>query len=475
MTDPTIHTLGLPELLAILPQILLSLTTLLLLLQIAFYRHLQFSLYVFVFGSFCSFLSTFWIPKEIRISDVLHIHSNGIFWMQLILLCSIPIALLFYDFLKQQSIQKEEMYVLLSISLMGAITIPISNHFVTVFLGLELLSIPTYAMIGYAHRQKDAVEAALKYLTLSAVSSALILFGISMLYAWSGTLQFDQITQTFDALLLENRHLFLVGLVFFTSGIAFKLALFPFHMWAPDIYEGTSAAMACYITTISKSAVLGMFLQFISQIDLSASQETRWMLSIFCIISMLGGSFLSLFQRNIKRLFAYSSTTHMGLVLSTFLLSRMHVFQVLSFFMIAYTVTSLIAFGILSILEIKGCARPYLEDIRSFFKQHPWLSLAFSFALLSLMGFPLTAGFYAKWIVLLEIIRIQDKLLFMSILLSSAISIYAYMRLIIAMYIHPIAPTNEHKLHCFFYPSHAVISSCFAVLIIIAIFPSFFM
>ncbi len=223
-------------------------------------------------------------------------------------------------------------------------------------------------------------------------------------------------------------------MVLLISGVVFKLSAAPFHMWTPDVYEGAPAPVTAYLATVSKGATIALFLRFFWQIRVEGALETNWLLETFAILSMFAGNLLALFQRNVKRILAYSSTANMGYVLVAFLTSANDAQDVVALYLIAYMVTILAAFAILSVLENEGHQKVNLEDFRSFAADHQWLAFALALSLFSLIGVPLTAGFAGKFAVLGAGAKAHHWYLVASIVASSIIGIYVYLRIVIAMY-----------------------------------------
>jgi NADH-quinone oxidoreductase subunit N len=333
--------------------------------------------------------------------------------------------------------RKEEAYVLLLAALLGAFTLAASTHVVTFVLGLETLSISLYALIGY-ERKERSLEAAFKYLVLSGASSAFLLFGLALGYARAGSGGFAQIA-TQLAGTKEGDLLVVSGALMVLVGIGFKLGLVPFHMWVADVYQGAPPAITAFIAAISKSAVFALLARVLLETGLIASRPVALALSVVALVSMLAGSLLALLQDDVRRLLAYSSIAQLGFVLTGLLAGGAAGVQAVEFFLAAYVLTMVAAFGVITVLPGADRDRAPIAVFRGLFWTRPALALAMTAALLSLAGIPITAGFVAKLYVLAASMGSRLWVLVAALIVSSAISIFFYLRVIYAMVL-PAAP-----------------------------------
>jgi NADH-quinone oxidoreductase subunit N len=305
-------------------------------------------------------------------------------------------------------------------------------------LGLELLGVSLYTMMSYPLRGLFTLEAALKYLILSGVSSAFILFGAALVYAIEGTLEFSGLTSV--ALTGTEQFILLTGAVMIFAGIMFKLSLAPFHMWTPDVYEGAPAPVTAFIATVSKGAIFALTLRLFASSNLIESTPLLAALSFVAIISILGGNILALRQDNVKRLLAYSSIAHIGYLLVVFIAAghsggRDLAVEATCFFLFAYFLTTLGAFGVVTIVSIpneNGDAAD-ISEYEGLFWRRPALATMFTAMLLSLAGIPLTVGFIGKFYIFSAGVQSDLWLLLAIVIVGSGISIFYYLRIIFAM------------------------------------------
>ncbi len=371
-----------------------------------------------------------------QVTPLLIVDAYALFFMALILLAGLTVLLVSYDYLKIHEESREEFYVLLLTASLGSVILAASSHFASFFLGLEVLSVSLYALIAYLRINAFCIEAGLKYLILAAFSSAIVLFGMALVYTHAGTLALAGLspaaTGAADPALLA-------GTVLIIAGIGFKLAVVPFHMWAPDIYEGAPAPVAGFIATISKGSVFAFLLRWLLEPALAGAGPLGAIFTGIAVLSMFAGNLLALFQDNVKRLLAYSSIAHMGYLLVAFLASGPRRVTVALFYLAAYFVTTLGAFGVITVLSGKGRDADALDDYRGLFARRPWIAGVFTAMLLSLAGIPLTAGFIGKFFMLSAGVESSRWLLAGSLVVTSAIGLYVYLRVLIVLYM-PATP-----------------------------------
>jgi NADH-quinone oxidoreductase subunit N len=276
----------------------------------------------------------------------------------------------------------------------------------------------------------------MKYLVLAAVSSAFLLFGMALIYADSGSMTLSVIASK----AAHNAHYtmcFTAGLALMLVGIGFKLALVPFHMWTPDVYEGAPAPVAAFIATVSKGAVFALLLRYFTQTEFLKSDTLFLVFGFISFVSMVAGNLLALFQNNIKRVLAYSSIAHMGYVLVAFLAGGTLAAQVVTFYLVTYFVTTFGAFGIITLLSDSKKDADDIEDYRGMAWHRPFLAAAFTAMIFSLAGIPLTAGFIGKFYLISAGASSQLWLLIVTLALSSVIGLFYYLRIIFSLYARP--------------------------------------
>lgn len=390
-----------------------------------------------------------WVIEPLFVFD-----GFGIFNMGLILLTAVAVTMISYAYFEQREERKEEYYILLILATLGACTLVISKHFVSLFLGLEILSVSLYSMIAYLRKRERSDEAGLKYLIMAAFSSAFLLFGMALVYASAGSMELNAIARHISG--SPNLSLILVaGIGLMVVGVGFKLSIVPFHMWAADVYEGAPAPVTAFIATVSKGGMIAFLVRFFNAIDGYRYESLMLIFTIIAIASMFIGNFLALRQQNVKRILAYSSISHMGYILVAFLAGQQLGTEAVSFYLVAYFITTVGAFGILATLSDKDRDAELMEDYQGLLWRRPLTAAALSAMLLSLAGIPLTAGFVGKFYVVAAGVNTNLWLLVVVLALNSAIGLYYYIKIIAVMFeSHEGEEEPEGRLH----PSEYIVS-----------------
>jgi len=428
------------DLLALAPLILLAVTAAAVMLQIAIRRRLALTLALSLAGLTAALaglpLAARWSPGAVTALVV--VDAYGIFYIDLILLATMACTLLSYGYLRRMGGECEEYYLLLLLAALGAAVLVVSRHFAAFFLGLEILSVALYALIAYPRRRTASLEAGIKYLVPAAVSSAFLLFGMALVFMASGTLEFNRLA----ALLvsrpeISGRLTLWAGSAMIVVGIGFKLALVPFHMWAPDVYQGAPAPVAGFVATVSKTAVAALLLRLLASAAPWQNPPLIRIFSLLAIASMVGGNLLALRQNSVKRILAYSSTAHMGYLLVALMPGGPAAIQAVTFYLTAYTITNLGAFGLIGMLSHQNGDADELADFKGLALAHPWLGAAFTAMLLSLAGIPLTAGFVGKFYLVATGLYHALWLPVLVLLVTSGIGLYYYLRIVVVLFIRP--------------------------------------
>jgi NADH-quinone oxidoreductase subunit N len=380
-------------------------------------------------------LAPAWHRSPIQVTPLLRIDNYALFFIALLLLAGLAVLGLTHDYFKEREGQNEELPLLLVTALIGGSVLTASSHFAAFFLGLETLSISLFTLIGYPVKQRP-LEAAVKYLVLSGVSSAFLLMGIAFLYAQSGELSFNGIGRFISAQPAPNI-VILSGIVLIVTGLGFKLSLAPFHLWTPDVYEGAPAPITAFIATVSKGAVFVLLLRLFVESGSHAVTPLRWVLSFIAVLSILAGNLLALLQTNVKRLLAYSSIAHMGYLLVAFIagatLAGPLAVEAATFYLVAYFITTLGAFGVVSVLSKPDQEADDIAVFRGLYWRHPWLAGTFTVMLLSLAGIPLTAGFIGKFYIFTSGAEGHFWGLLAAVIVGSGLGLFYYLRIIVAM------------------------------------------
>ena len=371
------------------------------------------------------------IPHSIEPLFIMDKYS--LFFLGIIFISALLVTFFSYDYLKQLDGIREEYYIILFTSTLGASLLAVANHFILFFLGIETLTLSLYILIAFEKSKGSSIEAGIKYLVLASVSSAFLLFGMGIIYVTFGTMQFNGIVIAMNNL-VNLPPLFIYGFGMLLVGIGFKLALVPFHMWTPDVYQGAPAPVSSYIATVSKGAVLAVFIRFFYTIRGFENSSIFIVISGIAILSMFVGNLLAVQQKNIKRLLAYSSIANMGYLIIILLTGTDKGIQSAIFYLITYFITTIGAFGVISLLSTKEIEAEKIEDYKGLFWKKPWLAAVLTLCLLSLAGIPVTAGFIAKFYLIYEGMKAGLMVLIFSMVINSVIGLYYYLRVITTMF-----------------------------------------
>jgi NADH-quinone oxidoreductase subunit N len=371
------------------------------------------------------------VPHLIEPLFIIDMYS--LFFIGIIIFSALLLTLLSYNYLKQIEGFKEEYYIILFISTLGALLLTVANHFILFFLGIEALSVSLYVLISFRRSKENSIEAGIKYLILASVSSAFLLFGMALIYTEFGTMQFKGIVSAISGA-VQMSPLVIMGFGMIMVGIGFKLALVPFHMWTPDVYQGAPAPVAAYIATVSKGGVMAVLIRFFFNIRGFGNHSLIIIISAIAILSMFIGNLLAIRQQNIKRLLAYSSIANMGYLIIILLTGSNRGIQASIFYLISYFITSIGAFGVISLLSTNMYEAENIADFKGLFWERPLVAIAFTISLLSLAGIPLTAGFIAKFYLILEGMKAGLMVLVFSMIINSVIGLYYYLRVITALF-----------------------------------------
>ena len=421
------------DLIALSPLIVLACSTIVIMLIVALRRNHVLTMALTLLADAAAFALLFvvWHSVPHQVAALLIMDGYSLFYMGLIFAASFVVALLSYGYLESHREQREEFYLVLLLATLGSAVLVASTHFVSFFLGLEILSVSLYVLIAYRRSSELSIEAGVKYLILAAASSAFLLFGMALTYADLGTMELARISLLIGGKALST--LVLSGLAMMIVGIGFKLAVVPFHMWTPDVYEGAPAPVTAFIATVSKGGMFALLLRYFSRLGLHYSGSLFLLFAIIAIVSMLVGNLLALLQTNVKRILAYSSIAHLGYLLVAFLAGGSTGTAAVTYYLVAYFVTMLGAFGVVTVLSVEKEADA-MVDYEGLFWQRPWLAVVFAASLLSLAGIPLTAGFVGKFYVIAAGVGSSLWSLVLILVVSSGIGLFYYLRIVVAMY-----------------------------------------
>src|SRR5699024_11127917 len=360
------------------------------------------------------------------------------FNMVVILICALACFTLSYAYLADLDDHKEELYLLMLLSTVGALLMVSAQHLASFFMSLEMLSIPLYGMLAYTYMRKRSLESGLKYLVLSATASATLLMGMAFIYAEVGSLAFKPISMTLVDLF--ESPLLIVGTAMMMFGIAFKLSAAPFHIWTPDVYEGAPAPVATYLASVTKVAMMALAVRFLIDTSLLALPSVQMLLMVMATLSILVGNLLAVRQTSLKRLLGYSSIAHMGYVLIVIVSIGSAADSISSMYMAIYAFTSIGAFGVVTLMSspyrLAGEADE-LTHYQGLFWRRPVLTAVMTIMMLSLAGIPLTAGFITKLFAILAAVQGTNWFLAGMIILGSAIGLFYYLRVMLTLFKRP--------------------------------------
>jgi len=338
-------------------------------------------------------------------------------------------------YLEARGLFRGEFIAMALFATLGMMIMISANHLLTLYLGLELLSLSLYAMVALQRDSATATEAAMKYFVLGALASGMLLYGMSMLYGATGTLE---ITRIGDAIMgLKARDFVLVfALVFIVAGLGFKLGAVPFHMWVPDVYQGAPTAVTLFIGSAPKLAAFAFIMRLLVQ-GLGAEQlvvEWQQMLIVMAVLSLAIGNVTAIAQTNLKRMLAYSTIGHMGFLLLGILSGDLNGYGAGMFYVVVYVLMNLGSFGMIMLLSRAGFEAENLEDFKGLNARNPWYAFIMLLLMFSMAGIPPTVGFYAKLTVLQAVINAGFVWLAVTAVVFSLIGAFYYLRLVKLMY-----------------------------------------
>ncbi len=418
--------------LAILPLMVVAATIVAILLVVAVRRSHILTAGLTLDGLGLAFMTLFLSGRlgDHPVTPLFTVDGFGLFLMGLVLVAGFVVALFSYIYLERGVAQRDEHYLLLLMAILGAMVLTISHHLATFFLGLELLGVSLYGLIAYEAARTRGLEAGIKYFVLGAMATALVAFGIALIYTDTGLMRLNDLNQFAP----QAGMLGLAGLILLLSGIGFKLAIVPFHLWSPDVYQGAPAPTTAFIATVSKGGVFAFLLRAAIMLDIPHAPSLFTAMALLAVISMFVGNLLALKQQNLKRLLGYSSISHMGYLLLTVLSCQPWAMTAAIIYLTAYFIAILAAFGVLMALSAPGQEAETLEDYRGLYWRRPWLAAVLTLSMLSLAGIPLTAGFMGKFILVAGGVSQAFWGLVLSLIISSLIGLYYYLRVIVILF-----------------------------------------
>ncbi|WP_168867701.1 NADH-quinone oxidoreductase subunit N [Enterobacteriaceae endosymbiont of Plateumaris braccata] len=441
------------NLIILLPLIIIIITIIFILISISIKRNNFIHSIITISGLFCTLISILYnMYYNINvINNTLFIVDNySYFYTIILLIISIITCIIAYPWLSNFDYHKDEFYLLILISTIGGMVLTITNNFISMLIGIELISIPVFGLIGYNLKLKNSLEASIKYTILSSIASSFFILGMSLIFIDYGNLNFTYISK---------HHLFhpminnisILGLVFILVSIGFKLSLVPFHLWTPDIYQGAPTIVTMFLSTFSKIAIFTSLVRLLIHFTNIISNKLLLfnLLILISITSIIFGNFLALTQKNIKRLLGYSSIAHLGYMLIILLYNIIFPnnislsLETMGIYSISYILNNIGIFTVISIISNLNKQQQYRKHFdhlffyRGLFWYDPVLSFIMTVMFLSLAGIPITLGFISKFYLISLVVKMKLWYLAFIVILSSIVGLYYYLRVIINLYLRP--------------------------------------
>lgn len=356
-----------------------------------------------------------------------------------------------YTYISERDMLRGEFFSLVLFATLGMMVMISASHFLTLYIGLEILSLSLYALVALRRDSTEATEAAMKFFVLGALASGFLLYGMSMVYGATGSLQITEVAKAIQDG-VNAKQVLVVGLVFIVAGISFKLSAAPFHMWAPDVYQGAPTAVTLFIGSAPKFAAFGFVMRLLVEGLGNMSSDWQGILVILAVMSMAIGNIAAIAQTNIKRMLAYSTISHMGFLLLGFISADANGYSSSLFYVIAYVLMTLGTFAMIMLLCRSGFEAENISDFKGLSKRNPWYAFITLLLMFSLAGIPPMIGFYAKLAVLQAVVNAGYVWLAVVAVLFSLIGAFYYLRIIKFMYFdepetnEPISPNNDVKI-----------------------------
>ena len=345
------------------------------------------------------------------------------------------------DFLQQNQLHKGEFYVLGLFGLLGMMVMMSANSLLTMYLGLETLSLSQYAIVAFDRNSRDSSESAMKYFVLGAIASGTLLYGISWVYGVTGHLQFHEIAAAVSASPEMNGMPLWFGIAFMIVGIAFKFGAVPFHMWLPDVYQGARSPMTLYVATAPKLAALALILRILADGLGGVHEAWQGMVMVLAVLSLIIGNVVAIAQSNIKRMLGYSTIAHVGFILAAVFCGTAQGYAAALFYTITYAIMAAGAFGMVILLSRQGFEAESIADFKGLNARSPWFALMMLFFMFGLTGVPPWVGFFAKVAAIDAVLSAGFPVLAVLMVVASVIGAFYYLRVVWYMYFEPVEDT----------------------------------
>lgn len=389
-----------------------------------------------------------------------------------VLIVSFLVFMYCKEYIEDRKLPQGEFYILSLLSVLGAMVLISANNLLTIYIGLELLSLPLYALLAIRRSYYVGAEAAIKYFVLGAIASGLLLYGMSFIYGITGSFDLFQINDFLKITTIDNPNnkIVLIGMILIVATATFKLGAVPFHMWVPDVYEGSPNAVTAFLSSIPKVAAFAMLVNIL--ITAMPTQSLIWndILTVFGGLSIFFGNVMALAQRNVKRMLGYSAISHIGFILFALtLIPYGFAVSTALFYVVVYVLMSAAAFGILIVLSVRGNEVENLSDFSGLNYRNPWIAFIMLIIMFSMAGIPPLSGFTIKLFVIMGLIDTGKIGLGIYSLVLSVISCYYYLRVIKSMYFdmpNTSTPVYSSKITLF------VLSLNAAIILLLGLFPN---
>ncbi|WP_304985427.1 NADH-quinone oxidoreductase subunit NuoN [Coxiella-like endosymbiont] len=451
----------LPNLIPALPEIfVLFMALVILMMGIFFVRYSQIPYYLAQITLVVVFWLTWYVFPVIEFSakiftfHCLFVLDHLSVYLKLFIYLAVFFTFLYArEYNQERKIPATEFYVLGLLSLLGMMVLVSSHNLIMVFLGLELFSLPTYAMVAMKRQKTRCVEAGMKYFIIGSIASGILIYGMSMVFGATRSLDLTEIAAAVSQTPVHQNLILVFGLVFMMVGIAFKVGAAPFHMWIPDVYEGAPSSVTLFISTAPKIAAFAMVIRLL--VNAMPALQGQWykVLVVVAILSMGIGNFAAIAQSNIKRMLAYSSIAHMGYMLLGVLCGTKEGYVAAMFYIITYSFMTLGSFGMVILMSRGDFEAENIKDFAGLNNRNPWLAFMMMLTLFSLTGLPPLVGFIAKVGVLDALIKVHLVWLAVLAVLFAIVGAYYYIRVVKVMYfensalpLEPIQYSFEMKI-----------------------------
>lgn len=367
--------------------------------------------------------------------------------------------------LSRLQLAQSEFYALCLFSLLGMLVMLSADNWMTLYLAIELMSLPLYTLCAFQRKLASGSESAIKYFVTGAIASGFLLYGISLIYGATGSFDFSSIA-------VQPHFLLLVGMVFILAGFAFKLGLVPFHMWAPDVYEGAPTYSVLFLATIPKLATVALLARLFYFSFSDFHLEWMQLMNLLAVLSIFLGNVVALRQNNIKRLFAYSSIAHMGYAFLALSAGTSFGLSSAMFYIATYIITAIGGIAVLAVLNKQGLEFQTFNDLAGLNATHPWLAFMMLLFVFSMAGIPPTVGFVAKLGVLMALVKTHQVYMAVYLVLMAVVSVYYYLRIIKVMYFEKAEVEARYSLASF--PTDVVIAISLngVAVFVLGIFPN---